>query len=106
MRAKKMYVCVLDQLGKVIIHKNIKATPERLKSLIESCKGGLVVWEIEKFSWNLFLPQAFPTTAMGFAPAVTNGRLLIHGSSKQLIRLLQIILKIDPVSFLKKLNSA
>ncbi len=31
LHAKKMYVCILDQLGKVIIHKNIKATPDFFK---------------------------------------------------------------------------
>ena len=42
---------MLDQLGKVIIHKNIKATPEGFKPLIESFKEGLVVAVECMFTW-------------------------------------------------------
>jgi len=30
-----MYVCILDQAGKIILHKNIPAAPQALLSIIE-----------------------------------------------------------------------
>ena len=51
LHAKKMYVCILDRLGKVITHKNIKATPESFMPLIEPYREDLVVAVECMFTW-------------------------------------------------------
>ena len=51
LHAKQMYVCILDQLGKVIIHKNIKATPATFTPLIEPYREDLVVAAECMFTW-------------------------------------------------------
>jgi hypothetical protein len=51
LHAKKMYVCIMNQLGKVIIHKNIKATPDCFKALIEPYQEDLVVSAKCMFTW-------------------------------------------------------
>jgi len=51
LHARQMYVCILDRLGKVIIHKNIKAMPEKFDPLIEPYKEDLVVAAECMFTW-------------------------------------------------------
>jgi len=51
LHAKQMYVCILDQLGKVIIHKNIKATPDQFAPIIKDYKEDLVVAVECMFTW-------------------------------------------------------
>jgi len=50
LHAKQMYVCILDQLGKVIIHKNIKATADSFRPIIEDKKDLVVAVEC-MFTW-------------------------------------------------------
>jgi len=40
LHARKMYVCILDQKGKIRVHKNIRTNPEILFELIFSISGG------------------------------------------------------------------
>lgn len=51
LHSKKMYVCMMNQLGKIIIHKNIKATPDCFKSLIEPYMEDIVVTAECVFTW-------------------------------------------------------
>jgi hypothetical protein len=51
LHTKQMYVCILDQLGKVIIHKNIKATSAAFKKLIEPYREDVVVAAECMFTW-------------------------------------------------------
>jgi transposase len=46
-----MYVCVLDQAGKVIVHKNIRAEPEAFLGLVEPYRSDLVVAVECIFTW-------------------------------------------------------
>ena len=43
LHARMLYVCIIDQSGKVIVHKNISASPEQLYDLIEPYLGQIVV---------------------------------------------------------------
>ena len=51
LHARKMYVCILDQLSNVLIHKNIKSTPENFLELIEPYKEDMVVAAECMFTW-------------------------------------------------------
>ncbi len=48
---KNLYVCILDQEGEVLIHKNIKANPKALMTLIKPFLDGLVIGVECMFSW-------------------------------------------------------
>jgi transposase len=43
LHARSLYVCILDQEGKVCVHKEIPASPERLYQLLEPYLGNIVV---------------------------------------------------------------
>ncbi len=43
LHARSLYVCILDQDGKTCLHKEITADPEKLRNLLESYIGNVVV---------------------------------------------------------------
>lgn len=43
LHARSLYVCIIDQQGKVLLHKEIKARPEPLLALLEPFRDDLVV---------------------------------------------------------------
>lgn len=43
LHARSLYVCILDQQGEVLLHKEIKARPEPLLALLEPFRDDLVV---------------------------------------------------------------
>lgn len=51
LHAKKMYVCIMNQLGDVLIHKNIPSTPIAFAKIIEPYKDDLVVSAECMFTW-------------------------------------------------------
>jgi len=51
LHTRKMYVCILDQLGNVLIHKNIQSTPIAFRKIIEPYKEDLVVAAECMFTW-------------------------------------------------------
>lgn len=51
LHTKKMYVCIMNQLGDVLIHKNIQSTPIAFGKLIEPYKDDLVVSAECMFTW-------------------------------------------------------
>ena len=51
LHARKMYVCILAQNGKVLIHKNIKTDPERFFELVFPFIEGVVVGVECVFCW-------------------------------------------------------
>ena len=51
LHARKMYVCVLNQQGKVVIHKNIKTNPELLLELISQYLDNIVIGVECVFCW-------------------------------------------------------
>ncbi len=51
LHARCLYVCVLDQEGRPLIHKNIKATPAALLKIIAPYREDLVIGVECMFSW-------------------------------------------------------
>ncbi len=51
LHTKTMYVCILDETGKILAHKNIPAKPAPFLKLIEDYRDGLVVGVECIFSW-------------------------------------------------------
>jgi len=43
LHARSLYACILDQQGEVLLHKEIKAQPEPLLTLLEPFRDDLVV---------------------------------------------------------------
>ncbi|HBH35901.1 MAG TPA: hypothetical protein DDW45_05880 [Gammaproteobacteria bacterium] len=51
LHARCLYVCILDQDGNILIHKNIKANPQALMTLITPHLDDLVIGVECMFSW-------------------------------------------------------
>jgi transposase len=51
LHARTMYVCILDQAGTVLVHKNVAATPENLLRVIAPYRDDLVVAVECIFTW-------------------------------------------------------
>lgn len=43
LHARILYVCIIDQAGKTLVHKEISANPDKLKHLLEPFMGNIVV---------------------------------------------------------------
>jgi hypothetical protein len=46
-----MYVCILNQAGEIVVHRNVKATPEALHQLIAPYRDELVLAVEGMFTW-------------------------------------------------------
>ena len=51
LHAKMIYLCVLDNEGKILLHRNISTQQKRFLKLIRSCREGIVVGVETIFSW-------------------------------------------------------
>ncbi len=51
LHASKMYVCILDEQGKVVLHRNMRAEPEALKRALAPYRESIVVGAECMFSW-------------------------------------------------------
>lgn len=51
LHAKTMHVCIVNQAGEILTHRNIKTRPDALLRLIEPYREGLVVGVECMFSW-------------------------------------------------------
>jgi transposase len=51
LHARCLYVCILDQQGTVLVHKNIKANPQALMKLVTPYRDDLVIGVECMFSW-------------------------------------------------------
>jgi transposase len=51
LHSKVMYVCVMDQAGAVLVHRNIPANPERLLKILEPYRDGVVVGVECMYCW-------------------------------------------------------
>ena len=49
--ARSLYVCILDDTGQKLVHKNIKASPEALLDLIDDYREDLIIGVECMFSW-------------------------------------------------------
>jgi hypothetical protein len=38
-----MYVCILDQAGEIVVHRNLKASPDALLQIIAPSRDDLVI---------------------------------------------------------------
>ena len=43
LHARAMYVCILNQSGEILVHRNMKTTPETFLKVIAPSREGLVV---------------------------------------------------------------
>ena len=55
LHARSLYVCILDDTGQVLVHKNIKASPEALIKLIADYQDDLIIGVECMFSWRLLI---------------------------------------------------
>jgi len=51
LHVKTMYVCILDAAGQVLVHRNVKATPEALLEIVAPYRDDLVVAAECMFTW-------------------------------------------------------
>jgi len=51
LHARSLYVCILDDTGQMLVHKNIKASPEALLKLITDYRDDLIIGVECMFSW-------------------------------------------------------
>ena len=51
LHARSLYVCILDDTGQMLVHKNIKASPEALLKLIDQYQDDLIIGVECMFSW-------------------------------------------------------
>jgi hypothetical protein len=49
--ARCFYVCILNQAGEIVLHKNIKANPQALIDTIEPYRDNLVIGVECMFTW-------------------------------------------------------
>lgn len=51
LHAKKMFVCVLDEHGSIVLHRNVKTDRESLRRVLQPFRDGLVIGVECMFSW-------------------------------------------------------
>jgi transposase len=51
LHARSMYVCILDQSGEILVHRNMKTTPEAFLQAIAPYRQGIVVAVECMFTW-------------------------------------------------------
>jgi transposase len=51
LHARSMYVCILDQSGAIVVHRNLKASPEPFLDVIAPYRSGLAVAVECMFTW-------------------------------------------------------
>jgi transposase len=51
LHVKTMYVCILDQTGQVLVHRNLPATPTALREIVAPYRDDLVVAAECMFTW-------------------------------------------------------
>ena len=51
LHAKKMYLCILDEQGSIVLHRNIHTDPDSLRRALQPFREGLVIGVECMFSW-------------------------------------------------------
>jgi len=51
MHTRRLHLCILDQAGKVLLHRSVKATPEAFWAAVKPYRKGLVVAAECMFTW-------------------------------------------------------
>ena len=51
LHARILYVCIIDQLGEILVHKEIPANPQKLHQVLEPCVGNIIVGVESMHCW-------------------------------------------------------
>jgi hypothetical protein len=51
LQAKALYVCILDQAGTILVHKNLSTTPEAFLRILAPDRAAVVVGVEWIFTW-------------------------------------------------------
>jgi len=51
LHSRNLYVCIIDQKGEIVKHKNIEATPEAFLNILKGCREDVVVAVECMFAW-------------------------------------------------------
>jgi hypothetical protein len=51
LHVKTMYVCILDAAGQVLVHRNVKSTPDAFLEVVAPYRDDLVVAAESMFTW-------------------------------------------------------
>ena len=52
LHTRTMYVCILDQAGKVLIHRNVRTSPDALLTLIKPYREDIAIAVESIFTWK------------------------------------------------------
>ncbi len=74
LHARTLYVCILDQEGTVLVHKNIPAHPDTLLRLITPYRDDLVIGVECMFSWYWVADLCSCAAACSHKPTSTRAR--------------------------------
>jgi transposase len=78
LHVKTMYVCILNASGDVLVHRNVRATPEAFRHLVAPYRGGLVVAAECTFTWY-WLADVWATDDIPFVLGHALAMKAIHG---------------------------
>ncbi len=77
-----MYVCILDQSGPILVHKNLPTTPEAFLRIIAPYRDDLVVAVECIFRWY-WLAELCAKEGIAFVLGHALSRKAIHGGKAQ-----------------------
>ena len=78
LHARSMYVCILDQAGTILVHKNVAATPEAFLRVVAPYRQELVVAVECMFTWY-WLADLCAKEGSAFVLGPALSRKAIHG---------------------------
>ena len=73
LHTRKMYCCIVDQAGQVLVHRNLPTRSDRFLDLIAPYRDGLVVGVECMFSWYWLAPR-FPLRDVCYATSRSLGK--------------------------------
>ena len=96
LHAKAMYVCILDQSGTILVHKNLPTTPEAFLRLIAPYREDLVVGVECIFTWY-WLADLCSKEGIAFVLGHALYMKAIHGGKGGATPLKELIAHLNPV---------
>src|SRR5215468_8030578 len=78
LHARTMYVCILDQSGAVLVHRNMKTDPETFLHVVAPYRQGMVVAVECMFTWY-WLADLCADAGIPFVPGHALSMKAIHG---------------------------
>jgi transposase len=78
LHVKTMYVCILDAAGQVLVHRNVKSTPEAFLEIVAPYRDDLVVAAECMFTWY-WLADLCATEGIAFVLGHALAMKAIHG---------------------------